>query len=81
MGESMPRVRVRIHPTGHLEVQIEGMIDDGCHALVDETASWAGMLVERCALPPDPSRAAVEARRSARRPEGAVRIGPDPSTG
>ena len=39
----MPRVRVRIHPTGHLEVEIEGMTDDGCHALVDEAASWAGV--------------------------------------
>ncbi len=24
----MPRVRVRIHPTGHLEVQVEGLADD-----------------------------------------------------
>jgi hypothetical protein len=78
----MPRVRVRIHPTGHLEVQIEGMTDDGCHALVDEAASWTGVIVERRALPPDPSRAAVEARRSASQPDGAsVRIGRDPSTG
>ncbi len=78
----MPRVRVRIHPTGHLEVQIEGMTDDGCHALVDETASWAGVIVKRHTLPPDPSRAAVETRNSASPPEGAsVRIGRDPSTG
>jgi hypothetical protein len=77
----MPRVRVRIHPTGHLEVQIEGLTDAGCHALVDETASWAGVIVERRALPPDPSRPDVEARRSASRPEGAVRIGRDPATG
>jgi hypothetical protein len=32
----MPRVRVRIHPTGHLEVQVEGLADDRCHALVAE---------------------------------------------
>jgi hypothetical protein len=78
----MPRVRVRIHPTGHLEVQIEGMTDDGCHALVDETASWAGVIVKRRALPPDPSRPAVEARSSACRAEGSsLRIGRDPCTG
>jgi hypothetical protein len=77
----MPRVRARIHPTGHLEVQIEGMTDDGCHALVDEAASWTGVIVKRRALPPDPSRAAVETRRSASPPKGAVRIGRDPSTG
>jgi hypothetical protein len=78
----MPRVRVRIHPTGHLEVQVEGMTDDGCHALVDEAASWAGVIVERRALPPDPSRATVETRSSARQPEGSsVKIGRDPSTG
>jgi hypothetical protein len=77
----MPRVRVRIHPTGHLEVEIGGMTDVGCHTLVDEAGSWAGVIVERRALPPDPSRAAVEARSSASRPEGAVRIGRDPSTG
>jgi hypothetical protein len=78
----MPRVRVRIHPTGHLEVQVEGMTDDGCHALVDEAASWVGVIVERRALPPDPSRAAGEARSSACRAEGSsVRIGRDPSTG
>jgi hypothetical protein len=78
----MPRVRVRIHPTGHLEVEIEGLTDAGCHALIDEAASWAGMLVERRALPPDPSRPAVETRSSASRPEGAsVGIGRDSSTG
>jgi hypothetical protein len=78
----MLRVRVRIHPTGHLEVQVEGLTDAGCHALVDEAASWAGVIVERRALPPDPSRAAVETRRSASPAEGAtVRIGRDPSTG
>ena len=78
----MPRVRVRIHPTGHLEVEIEGMTDAGCHGLVDEAASWAGMIVERRALPPDPSRAAVEARSSASPRDGAsVRIGQDASTG
>jgi hypothetical protein len=78
----MPRVRVRIHPTGHLEVEIEGMTDAGCHALIAEAGSWAGIIVERRALPPDPSRAAVETRRSASPPEGAtVRIGRDPSTG
>jgi hypothetical protein len=73
---------VRIHPTGHLEVEIEGLTDAGCHALVDEAASWAGVIVERRALPPDPSRAAVEARSSARRAEHAsLRIGRDPCTG
>jgi hypothetical protein len=78
----MARVRVRIHPTGHLEVQVEGLTDAGCHALVDEAASWAGVIVERRALPPDPSRAAVEARSSASPREGpSVRIGRDPSTG
>jgi hypothetical protein len=78
----MPRVRVRIHPTGHLEVEIEGLTDAGCHALVDEAASWAGVIVERRALPPDPSLAAVETRSSAGPREGAsVRMGRDPSTG
>ena len=78
----MPRVRVQIHPTGQLEVQVEEMTDDGCHALVDEAGSWAGVIVERRALPPDPSRAAVETRSSASPHEGApVRIGRDPSTG
>ena len=78
----MPRVRVRIHPTGHLEVQVEGLTDTSCHALVDEAGSWAGVIVERRPLPPDPSRAAVETRSSASPPEGAsVRIGRDPSTG
>ena len=78
----MPRVRVRIHPTGHLAVQVEEMTADGCHALVDEAASWAGVIVERRALPPDPSGAAGEARSSACRAEGSsVRIGRDPSTG
>ena len=58
------------------------MTDDGCRALVDEAASWAGVIVERRALPPDLSRAAGEARSSAGRAEGAsVRIGRDPSTG
>jgi hypothetical protein len=78
----MPRVRVRIHPTGHLAVQVEEMTDDGCHALVDEAASWAGVIVERRALPPDPPPAAREARGSACRGAGSsVRIGCDPSTG
>jgi hypothetical protein len=78
----MPRVRVRIHPSGHLEVEIEEMTDDGCHAFVDEAGSWAGVIVERRALPPDPSRAAVETRSSTSPREGAsVRIGRDPSTG
>ena len=78
----MPRVRVRIHPTGHLEMQVEEMTDDGCRGLVDEAASWAGVIVERRALPPDPFRAAGEARSSAGRAEGAsVRIGHGSSTG
>jgi hypothetical protein len=78
----MPRVRVRIHPTGHLEVEIEGLTDTGCRALVDEAASWAGVIVERRALPPDPSRPAVEARSSACRAEGSsLRIGRNPCTG
>jgi hypothetical protein len=77
----MPRVRVRIHPTGHFEVQVEGMTDAGCHALVDEAASWAGVIVERRPLPPDPSGAAVEGRSSPCRAEGSsVRIGRRPST-
>jgi hypothetical protein len=50
----MPRVRVRIHPTGHLEVQVEGMTDDGCHALVDETAFFVGVVLRRHPLPPAP---------------------------
>lgn len=77
----MPRVRVQIHPTGHLEVQVEGMAGDGCHALVDEAASWAGVIIHRRPRPPDPSGAAVEARSSAGRAEGSsLRIGRDPST-
>ena len=51
-GEPMPRLRLRIHPTGHLEVQVEGMTDDGCHALVDEAASRVGVILERRPLPP-----------------------------
>ena len=48
----MPRLRLRIHPTGHIEVQVEGMTDDGCHALVDEAASRVGVILRRHPLPP-----------------------------
>ena len=43
----MPRLRLRIHPTGHLEVQVEGLTDDQCRALVDEAAAGVGVIVER----------------------------------
>lgn len=78
----MPRVRVRIHPTGHLEVQIEGMTDDGCHALVDEAASGVGVILERRPLPPCPSRTAVVRAEAGRRVEdSAIHIGEAPSAG
>ena len=76
----MPRLRLRIHPTGHLEVQVEGLTDEGCHALVDEAASWVGVIVERRPLPPAPGGAAVGARSPACRVHrSSVRIGAEPS--
>jgi hypothetical protein len=56
----MPRVRLRIHPTGHLEVQVEGLTDDRCHALVDEAAARVGDIVQRGPLPPAPGGTAAE---------------------
>ena len=60
----MPRLRLRIHPTGHLEVEVEGMTDDGCHALVDEAASGVGVILERRAAA---ARSLSRRRRQARR--------------
>jgi len=34
----MPRLRLRIHPTGHLEVQVEGLTREPCRVLVDDAA-------------------------------------------
>ena len=75
----MPRVRVRIHPTGHLEVQVEGMTDDGCHALVDEAASFVGVVLRRHPLPPAP-RGAVVVDGCPARPIGgsSIRVGGEP---
>jgi hypothetical protein len=75
----MPRLRLRIHPTGHLEVQVEGLADARCRALVDEAAAWVGVIVERRPLPPAPSGAAVEGRLC-RADRPSVRIGGEPST-
>jgi hypothetical protein len=58
----MPRLRLRIHPTGHLEVQVEGLTDE-CQALVDEAASRVGVILERRPFPPAPGGAAVAAGR------------------
>jgi hypothetical protein len=78
----MPRVRVRIHPTGHLEVQVEGLADDRCHALVDEAAARVGVIVQRRPLPPAPGGATVETNPSARRIDRAsARIGSEPRCG
>jgi hypothetical protein len=80
----MPRLRLRIYPTGHLEVQVEGMTD-GCEALVDEAASRVGVILERRPLPPTPggaAGAAVVAGRPGRRVDGSsVRIASEPSAG
>jgi hypothetical protein len=75
----MPRLRLRIHPTGHVEV--EG-IEDGCHALVEEAASGVGVILEGRPLPPDPGRAAAGGRDAGHRVESsAIRIGDAPSAG
>jgi hypothetical protein len=55
----MPRIRFRIHPTGHIEAQVEGVSDTGCHALVDEAASRVGVILDRRPTPPAPSGAAA----------------------
>ena len=76
----MPRLRLRIHPTGHLEVQVEGLTDDRCRALVDEAAARVGVIVERRPRPPAPGGAAVEGRPPACRGDRpSVRIGGEPS--
>ena len=76
----MPRLRLRIHPTGHLEVQVEGLTDDQCRALVDEAAARVGVILERRPLPPAPGGAAVEALPPAGRADRpSVRIGGEPS--
>jgi hypothetical protein len=76
----MPRLRLRIHPTGHLEVQVEGVTDDRCHTLVDEAASRVGVILERRPLPPTPG--AVAAGGPRRRVDGSsARIGGEPSPG
>jgi hypothetical protein len=77
----MPRLRLRIYPTGHLEVQVEGMTD-GCEALVDEAASRVGVILERRPLPPAPGGAAVAAGRPSHRVDGSsIRIASEPSAG
>jgi hypothetical protein len=77
----VPRLRLRIYPTGHLEVQVEG-ITDGCEALVDEAASRVGVILERRPVPPAPGGAAGAAGRPSRRVDGSsVRIAGEPSAG
>jgi hypothetical protein len=77
----MPRLRLRIYPTGHLEVQVEGMTD-GCEALVDEAASRVGVILERRPLPPAPGGVAAAAGRPNHRVDGSsIRIAGEPSTG
>jgi hypothetical protein len=77
----MPRVRLRIHPTGHVEVEVEEM-DDRCHALVEETASGVGVILTRRPLPPGPGRAAAVGREAGRRVAASpIRIGDGPSAG
>jgi hypothetical protein len=72
----MPRLHLRIHPTGHLEVQVEGLADARCRALIDEAAARVGVIVERRPLPPTPSGAAVEGLpRACRADRPSVRIG------
>jgi hypothetical protein len=78
----MPRLRLRIHPTGHLEVQVEGLADDQCRALVDEAASRVGVILERRPLPPTPGGAAVAVGAPRGREQGSsIRIGDEPSVG
>jgi hypothetical protein len=77
----MPRLRLRIHPTGHVEVEVEGM-GDGCHALVEEAAAGVGVILERRPLPPGPSGVGIVGGDAGRRAEGsAIRIGDAPSAG
>ena len=77
----VPRLRLRIYPTGYLEVQVEGMTD-GCEALVDEAASRVGVILERRPLPPTPGGAAGAAGRPNRRVDGsAIRIAGEASAG
>jgi hypothetical protein len=78
-GEPMPRLRLGIHPTGHIEVEVEGMTDDGCHALVDEAASRVGLIVQRRPRPPAPYGAAVERSTPYRVDRACVRISGEPS--
>ena len=76
----MPRLRLRIHPTGHLEVQVEGLTREPCRALVDDAAAGVGVIVERRPLPPAPGGPAVEAGSPACRVDrSSVRIGAEPS--
>jgi hypothetical protein len=77
----MPRLRLRIYPTGHLEVQVEGMTN-GCEALVDEAAERVGVIVERRPLPPPPGGAGVAAGCPSHRIDNsAIRIAGEPSAG
>jgi hypothetical protein len=76
----MPRLRLRIQPTGHLEVEVEGLTDDRCHALVDEVAARVGVILERRPRPPAPGGAAVVGRPPVCRVDRpSVRIGGEPS--
>jgi hypothetical protein len=77
----MPRLRLRIHPTGHVEVEVEGM-GEGCHALVEEAASGVGVILERRPWPPGPGRAVdVSGSPAGRAEASAIRIGGAPSAG
>jgi hypothetical protein len=48
----MSRLRLRIFPTGHLEMQVERLTDARCRALIDEAAERVGVIVERRPRPP-----------------------------
>jgi hypothetical protein len=77
----MPRLRLRIHPTGYLEMQVEGMTD-GCQALVDEAALRVGVILERRPLPPPPGGAAVAVSCPSRRVDSSsIRIADEPPPG
>jgi hypothetical protein len=58
----MARIRLRIHPTGHVEAQVEDVSDDRCHGLIEEAAAPLGVILTRRPTPPPPGGRATGAR-------------------
>jgi hypothetical protein len=58
----MTRIRIRIHPTGQVEAQVEGVSDDRCHALIDEAAAHLGVILTRRPTPPTPGGGETRSR-------------------